>query len=301
MTRSKQQKETLRYFRSKADEWQRMAEGRCDDKVNTIAQRNCCVKRICSRIKRIGHFLDIGCGTGELVLDLAASGVSSIGIDFAEEMITLCNKKKKTMGIDNATFIHGSIFDYEVEEDSAPYDLISAQGLIEYLNPTELDALLEKCHRLSAVDGTLVVGSRNRLFNLRSLNNYTAMEIELGAVGALMAEAMVFGKSATMKDSLLSLAAMEVELPMLDSHPDTGIQVATRHQYTPGQLARLLARHGFVADALFPVHYHAFLPRFAETHSMLHVDIADHVFEHDPDDPRLIPGTSTFVIAAHKA
>jgi 2-polyprenyl-3-methyl-5-hydroxy-6-metoxy-1,4-benzoquinol methylase len=35
----------------------------------------------------LDSMFDIGCGTGELVLDMAAKGVRATGIDFAPEMI----------------------------------------------------------------------------------------------------------------------------------------------------------------------------------------------------------------------
>lgn len=82
MQLSTQQIETLSFFDRVPLEWRRRAEGKLPV-VNVIAQRNACVHRVHAMLPEVESMLDIGCGTGELVLDMAASGVRATGIDFA--------------------------------------------------------------------------------------------------------------------------------------------------------------------------------------------------------------------------
>jgi SAM-dependent methyltransferase len=227
---------------------------------------------------------------------MAAAGVTGTGVDFAEEMISLCMEKQLRTNTKEASFVHASIFDYQCEDRT--FDIISAQGLIEYISFEELNTLLAKCSRMISPGGWLVFGSRNRLFNLFSLNDYTRMELDLGTVDSLMTEALALATAGSMEEGLQSAAQLSDDLPVADSHPETKIGVSTRHQYTPGQLTRICGAHGFRAKTMFAVHYHAFVPAFAKAQPELHGGIANTLCQDESEDPRLVPQSSTFVIAA---
>jgi len=132
---STQQQETLSYFNASAEEWRQKAEGKLR-RVNMIAQRNGTVLRVRSRLQDAKTFLDLGCGTGELVLQMAATGVRSLGIDFAPDMIRACRAKQEEMPVPGAEFACQSIFDFPPNQHR--FDIISGLGLIEYLSPDEL-------------------------------------------------------------------------------------------------------------------------------------------------------------------
>src|SRR4051812_15506305 len=123
-----QQDETLSYFDRVWAEWRAKAEGKLP-RVNVTAQRNACVHRVHEFHPRLRSMLDVGCGTGELVLEMAAKGVQATGIDFAPAMIRACEEKKDQSGARNATFHCASVFDYQADDESE--DLISALGFIE--------------------------------------------------------------------------------------------------------------------------------------------------------------------------
>ncbi|MBT7488496.1 MAG: class I SAM-dependent methyltransferase [Rhodospirillales bacterium] len=246
----------------------------------------------------IGKFLDIGCGSGELVIAMAERKVDSVGVDFAAEMIELCCNKSKDKGITNVEFVLGSIFDYRAEDSS--FDMISGQGLIEYISADEFNQLIKCCRNWLRPGGKLVLGSRNRLFNLFSQNAYTELELRLNAVDALLTEAVTIGSAATFADAIEVLGQSSVNFPSPDAHPDTGIDVTARHQYTPGELIRLLSKAGFKTETIFPVHYQSLPPDFANANAQLHTDMAEHLFDIAPEDHRLIPSSSTFVIVADK-
>jgi len=272
------------------------AEGKFS-RVNIIAQRNGCVHRIQAATPGVRSMLDVGCGTGELVIEMAAKGVRATGIDFAPEMIRACEQKRDAVGAENARFLCCSVFKYDAA--SASEDLISALGFIEYISPGQLLELLDFCRRVLRNDGALALGSRNRIFNLFSLNEYTSMEMSLGTVDRLMREAIAFTTAADAK-TVLEDERFSERLPQPETHPKTGIDVSVRYQYTPQELSAILREAGFSPTAVYPVHYHPMPPSAAVKLEEMHVAFSNLVFEAAGEDPHLIPFSSSFVLAARK-
>jgi hypothetical protein len=89
-------------------------------------------------------------------------------------------------------------------------------------------------------------------------------------------------------------------LPQPDNNPGTGIAVTVRYQYTPSEMAGLLRDAGFDPFAVYPVHYHPLPPRAKSRLMEMHVAFADSIFEAAGEDHRLIPFSSSFVMAARK-
>jgi 2-polyprenyl-3-methyl-5-hydroxy-6-metoxy-1,4-benzoquinol methylase len=293
-----QQADTQRYFDAYASDWQRKGSGEIEARVNIIAQRNGVVRDVLATLPSARRVLDIGCGTGDLVLDLAESGIDAVGIDFAADMIRLCEEARTRRGLSRARFEHVSVFDYE--DAGGPFDVISAQGLIEYISQAQLDALCDKVRSMLAPGGAFVVGSRNRLFNAFSLNAFTQLERELGVLDPLMREAEALAGAA---DAVAALAAAEriaLPLPQPDRHPSTGVTVSVRYQYTPGELAALLRHHGFEPQVAYGAHYHGLPPAVAAGWPVLHAGLADTVYRERRTDHRLLPQCSTFVLDARR-
>jgi 2-polyprenyl-3-methyl-5-hydroxy-6-metoxy-1,4-benzoquinol methylase len=291
-----QQEETLEYFRAAATEWRQKAIGAAATKVNVIKQRNDYVLHVASALPNLERSLDVGCGTGELVCELARSGVQATGVDFAAEMIGLCEQKARAEGI-TAEFVTGSIFDYRPM--GITFDLISANGFIEYISETQLVDFVDHAKTLLSPGGSLVVGSRNRLFNALSLNEFTQLELAAGTYRKLVAESMILANAKTAEEAVVALLASDDALPSIERHPRTGgIEVETRHQYTPGQLARLLHESGFDCVGLVPVHYHAAIPRFGREQPEAHVVLAELMQTYAVDCHYLIPSASTFMVHA---
>ena len=286
---SSQQAQTFSFFDATSSEWREKAEGRLR-RVNVIAQRNACVHRVQLAL-RSESMLDVGCGTGELVVEMAAKGVQATGIDFSPEMIRACEEKRRA-GAAAARFHCCSVFEYRAEDESEA--LISALGFIEYISPAELRDFLGFAQRVLRPGGALAVGSRNRLFNLVTFNEYTAMERQLNTIDALMSEALAIEDGAGIEE------IHSAPLPRPESHPRTRIDVATRHQYTPGELAALVREAGLVPEAIYPVHYHAIPPAAAEGLKDMQIDFSNRIFTEAPEERRLLPFSSSFVLAARK-
>ena len=131
-----QQIEALNYFRTHAAYWRLQAEQASATEVNVTQQRNQFVAQVAEDRSGTRTFLDVGCGTGELVYELASRGIESLGVDYAPEMIALAEQRAGDGQHANATFKCGSIF--EIPLPPASFDVIAANGFIEYISEREM-------------------------------------------------------------------------------------------------------------------------------------------------------------------
>lgn len=293
-----QQDQAQRFFDTFAANWQAKAEGEAR-KFNIIDGRHRAVLAILDDLNSPSRVLDVGCGTGQLSVAVAERGIKAEGIDFAPSMIEHCESNARAAGIDNIQYTCASFFDVELEDGA--YDLISAQGFIEYISLEELDQFLDRCSRALKPGGALALGSRNRLFNAQTLNAFTRAELELGTLTALIAEAVALHTSPTQEAAFKALGRLERIDPHPDRHPDTGIHVDTRYQFTPADLAYRLRRSGMTASEVFPVNYHGVPPAVANEQPDVYNHLALFASEVWVRDHRLVPFSSSFVIRGDKA
>jgi 2-polyprenyl-3-methyl-5-hydroxy-6-metoxy-1,4-benzoquinol methylase len=291
-----QQAQTRSYFQANADDWQARSVG-ASGKYSVIEGRSRAVLAVAGRDGAGRRFLDVGCGTGQLVLEMAKRGFRAEGIDFADDMISKCEENKRAAAV-QADFVCKSFF--EVSYESKAYDLVSAQGLIEYLSPDQMMEFFRRCHRMLCDGGALIVGSRNRIFNVVSLNAFTQMEARLGTVELLLSEAIVLNTSTSQEAAFASLRRLERIDPQPDQHPITEIQVDVRYQFSPADLVYRLRSLGFAPRTVFPVHFHGLSPAVKSDHPDFHARLAQAVAEIGIDDQRLVPFCSTFVIEVRK-
>src|SRR5580704_7425245 len=94
------------YFRSAATDWQIKSVNELGD-YSVIEGRSRTVMDVVCRHENAKRFLDIGCGTGQLVIAVAQHGLAAEGIDFAEEMIAQCEANARVAGV-SASFRSGS-------------------------------------------------------------------------------------------------------------------------------------------------------------------------------------------------
>jgi 2-polyprenyl-3-methyl-5-hydroxy-6-metoxy-1,4-benzoquinol methylase len=57
-----------------------------------------------------GSVLDLGCGTGENILELARRGLDAWGLDATQAALDLAESKRVARGL-SATFVHGDALD----------------------------------------------------------------------------------------------------------------------------------------------------------------------------------------------
>lgn len=291
-----QREQTRDYFRSAAADWQDKSAN-ASGAYSVIDGRKRAVLDVIGRVEGMKRFLDVGCGTGQLTIAVAQRGFAAEGIDFADEMIVQCEANARAADV-VPRFIRGSFFDVPLE--TGVYDVISAQGFIEYISPDEADTFFRRCAGLLRPGGAIAVGSRNRLFNAFSLNDFTRLEGEMGTLWSLMAEAMTLQSAPSTEAALLALRRYERIDAQPDRQPLTGIPVETRYQYSPADLVYRLRRCGLTTRTLYPVHYHGLPPAVKAQQPELHNRIALAVEAIGLRDHRLVPFSSSFVIEARR-
>lgn len=295
-SKTKQQVEALHYFREYADDWHRKALSTAQTKVNVIQQRNGYVLQVIQQRAVTEAALDVGCGTGDLVCDIARQDIEATGVDFAAEMIEIAQSKAQHQALAKARFYCDSIFDFDLSKRR--YDVVSANGFIEYISLAELDQFLSLAYQALKPGGSLVMGSRNRLFNIFSLNHYTATEMDQENIALLLREAIALSSGSKLSE----LANLET-VPVQDvntEHLNTGIDVTTRYQFTPVQLMHMLQVKGFETKQLYPIHIHGVSPSFKQQHPQVHAGIANLLQAYADHPLPLVPYASSFMLHAQR-
>lgn len=99
--------------------------------------------------------LDVGCGTGRLLLDYLSEGLDVDGVDVSPEMLELCRKKAKDLGLQPTLYQQG----VESLEIPRKYRTIfipsSSFQLVTDL--TDAQTALERCYRHLLIGGKLVM------------------------------------------------------------------------------------------------------------------------------------------------
>jgi 2-polyprenyl-3-methyl-5-hydroxy-6-metoxy-1,4-benzoquinol methylase len=293
---SEQQRQTLDYFNSTVDEWQRRA---LREEYSVIVDRHNAVKFATEEHGVVKSLVDVGCGTGQLCIETSQSGIKSFGLDFAPQMIEKA-KLNASEARSSAKFEVGSIFDVKLSNGS--YDLISAQGFIEYISSEQFDQFLEICVEGLTPGGVVAIGSRNRLFNLFTLNEYTTMEHELGFVDELRSEVEALVASESQIEAINELSQYSAAYGHPVSHPLTHVGVQTRYQYSPAEILKRLHRVGLTAKSFLPINFHLLPPAcLASSESRQMRDmLAKWAMMTETNNHRLIPQCSSFVFVASK-
>ncbi len=117
------------------------------------------------------RILDIGCGPGEMVLDLARKQWKIWGIDIAQAMIDIAKEKAAKAQVTNE--IHLATGDIEqLDFEDQFFDLIICSGVVEYLPGDE--KWMREISRTLKPGGVLIINVTNRW----ALRKWTAPLIE---------------------------------------------------------------------------------------------------------------------------
>jgi len=92
--------------------------------------------------------LDIGCGPGRWTVPFAAAGAKVTALDFSPAMLEHARRRCEDAGLGECVeFKHGRLEDMDIAALNGPFDLVLAMGIIQYVAPDQLSAVVQ---RLSA-------------------------------------------------------------------------------------------------------------------------------------------------------
>ena len=277
------------FFNRDSKNWSKKSQVSNKKIQNFVQLRN---NYVYERLKKIKpkYFLDVGCGSGDLVNLSKTYTIESTGIDFAKKMIDIANKKFSKYK--NLKFYNNSIFDFKTKKK---FDLISANGFIEYLSLVDFSKFLKLSNKLIFKKGYLILSSRNRLYNAASLNQFTLKEIETKHFKEIIEEIIDLKNLSFEKFKRIKKRKIK-EINF--KQPKTGIDVDVRHQYTPNQLINFLAKYDFVVKEIFPINLHVYGKSIIEKNNKFKFDIKKNLKSEIYKS--LIPYASTFMIVAKK-
>jgi SAM-dependent methyltransferase len=141
------------------------------------------------------HLLDVGCGSGELSLDLAGSVGHVTGVDIEEEEIELARRTATRDGIENADFKVGDAYRLALSDDMV--DAVFAHSVLEALEQpaaalTEMKRVLKPGGIIAAASveycGLILAGPhqdlirrfyaiRERLWQIEGANPYLGRDL----------------------------------------------------------------------------------------------------------------------------
>lgn len=215
--------------------------------------------------------LDIGCGGGQLCIEIARQGFRAIGIDLAPGMVAECQRAIRDEPADVQRRLRFRVGEaVHTEFKPAEFHAITALGLIEYL-PDDGQFFAE-ARRILKPHGVVVVTCRNRLFNIGSANSYTQRELSAPDASLLVAELRGQTKPGvapeqmqafvrTLREALPALeAAVKRDLEQGGRTPPKCRFERTLRQHTPLNLAANADEHGFDLLDVVSIHPHPFPP-----------------------------------------
>ena len=296
MQLSKQQKQTKFFFDKVSNQWSHNAHLKSNKILNVIKQRNQYITDVSRKfLSKKSKILDVGSGSGELVISLLKLGFDAQGIDFSESMIKKAKRQAMKNKVEKNKFICDSFFDYSFD---GTFDLICANGFIEYISEDQFKEFLKKTYHLLSKNGILVINSRNRLFNIFSFNNYTKDEIKYGNLNSLIDECVVFNSGKSL-NNILKNKRSKIKTN-LKKHTKTGIDVDTRFQYTPFQIFEKFSKNHFKPFDIFPIHIHIFTTESRKEFPDFHNQVSNFVQNKKGNKIAFIPQSSSFMVLARK-
>jgi SAM-dependent methyltransferase len=104
--------------------------------------------------KVVGDVLDVGCGVGDIALDLAARGYRVVGIDVAKPAIAAATKAAEERGLGTATFVQGDLASLDYHDC---FDTVLDCLLLHSLPVEARDDYLRWAHRAAKPGAAMYV------------------------------------------------------------------------------------------------------------------------------------------------
>jgi 2-polyprenyl-3-methyl-5-hydroxy-6-metoxy-1,4-benzoquinol methylase len=223
------------------------------------------VEGVAPAMREGARLADLGCGGGQLAVHAARLGWRPVGVDVAPSMIDEARIAGEGLEIDWIVAAYD-----ESGLPDADFSAVTALGLIEYLEDDE--ALFREARRLLRAGGRFAVSCRNRLYNLLSVNDYTAESLATDATelfDELRSElerasdddvhALAYSLAEAADDLRIAADADRAEPPR-EYHDHVRAFVRGRKQHTPREINEVAHGHGFRHLETLALHPHPLPP-----------------------------------------
>ncbi len=127
------------------------------------------VKKLLNQISP-RKILDIGCGTGDPLIEIAGLGYDIHGFDFSEEMVAKATQNLTDSGL-ASDLIYQDNMESPQRTRTQEYDCLIALGSVYYAR--EFDKVMKRLTTILKPGGSFIFSLRNELFSLFSMNEYT--------------------------------------------------------------------------------------------------------------------------------
>ena len=130
------------------------------------AMRNYIIDKV---LPKRGRILDIGCGTGKLLIEVGRKGFKGVGIDMNQSMIEVAEEESKRRNLSHRLkFEIGNALELNLPEE--PFDVVVSTLMISELQQSELEQFISAASKYVKSEGILVIGGEgepdNFLFDL---------------------------------------------------------------------------------------------------------------------------------------
>jgi ubiquinone/menaquinone biosynthesis C-methylase UbiE len=181
--------------------------------------------------RRYEKVLEVGCGTGFFLLNLAQAGVIGEAhcTDISSGMVDMCVENGRRLGLE----VHGRVADAEaLPYDDAEFDLVIGHAVIHHL--PDLETTFKELARVLKPGGRLVIAGEPTRTGDR-----VAGWFKRGTRMALKGAAVLVGADRVLADGIGALPEDEREAAALETEVDL-------HIFTPEELEALARGAGFV-------------------------------------------------------
>ena len=206
------------------DKWSISFDERCIDYAEGR------FRRVVPGDERFDNVLEVGCGTGFFLLNLAQAGIigNAYCTDISPGMVAQCVENGRRLGID----VTGEVADAEaLPYDDASFDLVIGHAVIHHL--PNLPAAFSEFHRVLKPGGRLVIAGEPT-----QLGDRVATQVKRAARISVKLAAALFGAEKVLADPFADMPTHEREAAALETEVDL-------HIFTPAEVETLALNAGF--------------------------------------------------------